>query len=194
MNRTATAKPRTDPRVLRTGKLVMDAFMAVLEQKGFESMSVQDIVEKAEINRATFYDHFKDKIDLMNQLLRATFKEELQKHIPAKAVSGKAGVRELLDTVCAFLSGIHAHCKPPHDQLDSLIESEVKALIMEALNGPSEGRTSTAGRLSLREMRGVAAAWSLYGLALLWVRKGGQNQRERFINRAVPLLEDILRS
>lgn len=51
-----------DPRVKRTRQLLMQAFMELLkEKKDISSISVQDIAERATLNRATFYAHFEDK-------------------------------------------------------------------------------------------------------------------------------------
>jgi hypothetical protein len=49
---------KLDPRVKRTRSLILQAFGELLTEKGFEAISVQDITDKAEINRATFYKHF----------------------------------------------------------------------------------------------------------------------------------------
>ena len=55
---------KLDPRVKRTRSLILQAFDALLAEKGFEAISVQDVTDKAEINRATFYKHFGDKYAL----------------------------------------------------------------------------------------------------------------------------------
>jgi AcrR family transcriptional regulator len=43
-----------DPRVKRTRQLLVQAFFELLSAKDFEVVSVQDIAEKATVNRATF--------------------------------------------------------------------------------------------------------------------------------------------
>ena len=55
---------KLDPRVKRTRSLILRSFSELLAEKGFESISVQDVTDKAEINRATFYKHFVDKYEL----------------------------------------------------------------------------------------------------------------------------------
>lgn len=59
---------RIDLRVKRTNKMIIDAFFELVEEKGYESVTIQDIAKKAMINRATFYAHFKDKQDLYEQM------------------------------------------------------------------------------------------------------------------------------
>ncbi|MFO1446113.1 TetR/AcrR family transcriptional regulator [Bacillus sp. Bva_UNVM-123] len=58
---------KTDRRILRTRRMIMDAFTQLLEEKGFEAITVSDLTEKADINRGTFYQHYKDKYDLLEQ-------------------------------------------------------------------------------------------------------------------------------
>ncbi len=55
----------TDLRVQRTRRLLHDAVVALTIEKGFAAVTVQDIVERAMVNRATFYRHYQDKYDLV---------------------------------------------------------------------------------------------------------------------------------
>lgn len=60
---------KTDPRILRTRKLIMDAFIALAEKRDIKDMTIKDITSEATVNRATFYYHFWDKYDLMEKVL-----------------------------------------------------------------------------------------------------------------------------
>ncbi len=64
---------RNDLRVKRTEKLIFDALIQCTIQKGFSGVTVSDITTIAGINRATFYRHYKDKFDLLNQYARTIF-------------------------------------------------------------------------------------------------------------------------
>ncbi|MEH7304013.1 TetR/AcrR family transcriptional regulator [Neobacillus drentensis] len=57
----------TDKRILRTKRLIRDALTELMEEKGFEGITVRDLTEKAGINRGTFYLHYHDKFDLLEQ-------------------------------------------------------------------------------------------------------------------------------
>lgn len=56
-----------DRRIIRTKHLIQDAFTELLEEKGFEGITISDLTEKANINRGTFYLHYRDKYDLLEQ-------------------------------------------------------------------------------------------------------------------------------
>jgi AcrR family transcriptional regulator len=61
-----TPKPSSkDRRVLRTQKLLRQALFALMGEKDYESITVQDILEKADVGRSTFYVHFRNKDDLL---------------------------------------------------------------------------------------------------------------------------------
>lgn len=61
----------------RTDRAIQSAFAALLECKSFEEMTVQDILEKTPVSRATFYAHYRDKYEIAEQML-AEFVEHYQ--------------------------------------------------------------------------------------------------------------------
>lgn len=63
---------QTDLRVRRTNKFLQEAMIELITEKGFESITVGDIAERAMINRATFYRHYLDKYDLVARIFEDT--------------------------------------------------------------------------------------------------------------------------
>ncbi|MFW5713582.1 MAG: TetR/AcrR family transcriptional regulator [Brevefilum sp.] len=60
---------RMDRRVQRTRKLLQEALMALILEEGYDAISIQDITDKANLGRATFYLHFKDKDELLLEVM-----------------------------------------------------------------------------------------------------------------------------
>ena len=56
---------KQDRRTRRTRQLLRHAFLALLKEKRYEDVSVQDIIERADMARSTFYVHYVDKEDLL---------------------------------------------------------------------------------------------------------------------------------
>ncbi|MBC6445896.1 TetR/AcrR family transcriptional regulator [Actinokineospora xionganensis] len=56
---------KTDRRSRRTQQLLMRALMDLLRRKRYHAITVQDIVDEADVGRSTFYAHFTDKDDLL---------------------------------------------------------------------------------------------------------------------------------
>lgn len=53
-----------DRRIQRTRKLLYDALIALILEKGYEAITVKEVIEHANVGRSTFYSHFKDVEDL----------------------------------------------------------------------------------------------------------------------------------
>ncbi|MDA1475066.1 TetR/AcrR family transcriptional regulator [Bacillus changyiensis] len=68
-------KKKADRRIYRTKRLIRDALSVLMEEKSFEEITVKDITEKADINRGTFYLHYQDKYDLLEQSEDEVIKE-----------------------------------------------------------------------------------------------------------------------
>ena len=60
---------KQDLRVIRTKKMIITAFLSLVQEKGYEAVTIQNIADEAMINRATFYAHFKDKPDLYDYIM-----------------------------------------------------------------------------------------------------------------------------
>ena len=57
----------------KTKQLIQNSFMQIIENKSFESITIGDITKTAQINRGTFYLHYQDKFDLLDQMEQQLF-------------------------------------------------------------------------------------------------------------------------
>jgi AcrR family transcriptional regulator len=55
---------KMDRRIRRTRDRLGSAIMALLQEKEFETITVQDVLDRAQVGRSTFYSHFRDRDDL----------------------------------------------------------------------------------------------------------------------------------
>jgi len=58
-------KTKTDRRIQRTKQALRNTLMGLIKEKGYDSISVEEITQRANVGRATFYLHYKDKEDLL---------------------------------------------------------------------------------------------------------------------------------
>lgn len=82
-----------DLRIRRTRKLLQDALIALTVEKGFAAVTVSDLTERAMVNRSTFYRHYLDKYDLLQQFMddveeQTRYKGDLKTMTPEHLPSG----------------------------------------------------------------------------------------------------------
>ena len=58
-----------DRRVQKTRKLLQNALIDLVAEKGYEAVTIQEILDKANVGRSTFYAHFQDKDQLLHSIL-----------------------------------------------------------------------------------------------------------------------------
>ena len=75
-----------DRRVRRTRKLLGKALLALVKEKKFEQITIQEITDKADLNRATFYLHYSTKEKLLADSLEVYF-DELVQQIATKTIN-----------------------------------------------------------------------------------------------------------
>jgi AcrR family transcriptional regulator len=69
-----------DRRIMRTRKFLQEALLALILEKGYEEVTIQDVLDRANVGRSTFYAHFQDKEALFLsefETLRTLFEHHL---------------------------------------------------------------------------------------------------------------------
>ena len=66
---------KMDRRVQRTRQLLDDALIAQILEKGYDKITVQNIVDQANVGRSTFYAHYLDKDALMESSVEMIMEE-----------------------------------------------------------------------------------------------------------------------
>ena len=90
---------KTDPRIRYTRSIIQTSFLELLRQNPEENITVREICEKAEINRSTFYKHYRDCYDLINHM-----KEDILKQYDEMLAGMKArGVQMTLTAILLML-------------------------------------------------------------------------------------------
>src|SRR5512133_930936 len=155
---------KLDPRVKRTRQLLEQAFLEVVAEKGFQSVSVQDITEKAGVNRATFYAHFPDKYALLDYSVRQSFRQEIEKRMLSVCTYSADNLRALIIAVCEYIVTASSHCNPPSQQFESVMETQVKVQVQELIEKWLEKIEIDVEP----KLASTAASWAIYGLAVQW--------------------------
>ena len=141
VNDNGDCKPKTDLRVLKTQLAIRGAFAELLEEKPFSSITVQNIIDRAMINRKTFYNHYHDKYDLAEQVI-VTIGTDL------RSAAGKARKMETLERLRSIHVSLQAH------RSEVLALWDVKTNRNESMSGIL---TEILAEMYLDEMRGIVA-------------------------------------
>jgi AcrR family transcriptional regulator len=108
-----------DRRVKRSLRLLKQAFIELLQERGFAATSIQDITDRAEVNRGTFYAHFPDKYALLDVIVREQFQHYLTSKLPPTARWDRNNLRLLIQAVLVY-SREASFC-PPRETIDPLV-------------------------------------------------------------------------
>src|ERR1700684_2795707 len=98
----SSAAETTDPRILRSRRMLMESLAKLLLKKEFEDISVQEIADQATLNRATFYLHYPDKNALLQAMTAARFRDLLERRGITFTDCGEA-LRAIALGVCDYL-------------------------------------------------------------------------------------------
>ena len=169
-------EPRVDPRVTRTQKLIRDALMSLLAEKSFESISVQDIAERATVNRATFYAHFSDKFALLEAITRDEVAAKLADGDPLNASDTRELLKGIGRNVFGFV-GQHSDCKIDRD-FEPQFEAAIEAQLAEFLQPSFDERTA------------LLIASALVGAAMKWRHQAAKMNPDSIVNNIVAILVD----
>jgi AcrR family transcriptional regulator len=181
-----------DLRVRRTRHLLQQAFMELMTEKDFQAITVQDIADRAMVNRATFYDHFVDKYALLTASITEMFKKTLHSTVPEAFDYTTVNLKRLILTVCEFMAQLHGHCSPKDEQLLLLIESQITGLVAEILLTWLRSKRPEALHNVPTELIAATASWAIYGAALHWSQQKEHESADEFAGHALPIATAIL--
>ena len=158
-----------DPRVRRTRQLLLQALEELLAEKGFRHLTVQDIAERAGLNRVTFYGHFPDKYALLEYWLREQFQQQVASFCPTTGVLNVRNLEALIVAMMKWFTQLHRRAKPDDQQLLPLffttMPQEISHLLQEWY------RQTPARELPPQvtpEVVVTVMSWTIFGTSFQW--------------------------
>jgi AcrR family transcriptional regulator len=169
----ATGQKRVDPRVKRTRELIVRAFEDLVAERGHTGLTVQEIAERATVNRATFYAHFADQYELFDHFVSESFQKELRERLPETPEFSEETLRALILVTCDYLERLNTACswkdRRFRPAIEARVQRELYKLLLGGLQASPEG--SESARFS-PEVAASAASWAIFGAASDWSRLG----------------------
>ncbi len=120
------ATKKVDRRIQRTRKLLQDALITLILKNGYDKITVQHIIDEANVGRSTFYAHYLDKDNLMESSMEL-LREELHQHL----VGADNGDEE--EAAIASLA-LFRHTKEQHHLYKAMIGGRGIDIVVKAIN------------------------------------------------------------
>jgi len=175
----------TDPRVLRSRQMLMEALFRLLNRKEFDDISIQEIADEAGLNRATFYLHYPDKNALLQAMTGARFRDLIARRgLSFENCDG--ALRAIALGVCDYLANT-AGCPTQLTKmpLERSIIPVVEGMFQEGAEKHGVQPGADANLLA------TAAAWAIFGAALRWYQSPERVPAEEMAAKIEALVKPI---
>lgn len=176
----------TDPRIVRSRRMLMDALVKLLRKKEFEDISVQEIADEATLNRATFYLHYPDKNALLQAMTESRFRDLIERRgITFTDCNG--ALRAIALGVCDYLAeSTSCPSQLARMSLEGSIIPVVENMFKEGLahHGVAPGVDA--------ELLVTAAAWAVFGAARRWFQTPNRTPAEEMATMIETMVSPVL--
>ncbi len=175
------AQGKEDRRVGRTRKLLEEALYDLIVEKGYDAVTVQDIIDRANVGRSTFYAHYNDK----KQLLFSHF-GELEAELTEQQRLVRARTDDPIERVFGFSLAMFRHANQYRRVWSAIVGKQTGTAVLRELQGILE---KIVGReINALVQRGSAAVPppvvtrfvvnSLLGMHTWWMDEGSRYSAE----------------
>jgi AcrR family transcriptional regulator len=176
----------TDPRILRSRRMLMDALAILLMEKEFEDISVQEIADEATLNRATFYLHYPDKNALLQAMTETRFRDLIERRA-ITFTDCHGALRAIALGVCDYLAettGCPSQLArlPLAGSIIPVVEDMFKVGL--AHHGLAPGVDAA--------LRATTAAWAVFGAARRWLQTPNRIPAEEMAARIETMVSPVL--
>jgi AcrR family transcriptional regulator len=182
------AAQATDPRVLRSRGMLMEALLRLLNQKEFDDISVQEIADEAALNRATFYLHYPDKNALLQAMTAARFRDLIARR-GLSFTNCDGALRAIALGVCDYLAETTG-C--PGQLAKMPLEGSIIPVVESMFLEGAAHHTMTPGVDPA--LLATTAAWAIFGAARRWYQTPDRVPAEEMAARIEAMVKPIFLS
>src|ERR1700681_2988195 len=176
----------TDPRILRSRRMLMESLERLLIKQEFDDISVQEIADNATLNRATFYLHYPDKNALLQAMTESRFRDLIERRSITFADCNGA-LRAIALGVCDYLAeSTGCPTRLSRMALEGSIIPIVEDMFKEGLahHGMAPGADAS--------LPATTAAWAVFGAARRWFQTPNRIPAEEMAARIETMVSPIL--
>jgi AcrR family transcriptional regulator len=176
----------TDPRILRSRRMLMDSMAKLLIKKAFDDISIQEIADEATLNRATFYLHYADKNALLQAMTGVRFRDLIERRA-ITFTDCNGALRAIALGVCDYLAETTGcPSQLARVPLEGSIIPVVEGMFKEGLAQHGIAPGVDAGLLA------TTAAWAVFGAARRWFQTPNRIPAEEMAARIETMVTPVL--
>jgi AcrR family transcriptional regulator len=178
----------TDPRILRSRRMLMESLLRLLTRKEFADISIQEIADEATLNRATFYLHYPDKNALLQAMTAARFRDLIARR-GLSFTNCDGALRAIALGVCDYLAETTG-CP------DQLAKMPLEGSIIPVVEGMFlEGAAHHAMAPGADpKLLATTAAWAVFGAARGWYQTSDRIPAEEMAAKIELMVKPIFLS
>ncbi len=170
-----------DPRVLRTRQIIREAFRTLLQTKGFDTITIKDIAQRATINRATFYSHYEDKYALLDEIAAQTFENMISEQIVQAQEFTEDVCRQLIELSYNYIVMFCRTCKHTTKSIVSQVDGKVKEILYQTIKSILEKNGTSINAA----INATMISTSIYSAAYYWYEANMDDNIKQLTDTAV---------
>ena len=176
-----------DRRIQRTRRMLLDSLITLILEKGYEAVSVQEIIDQANVGRSTFYAHFENKEQLLFSGHDGLTQSLLRKSRSLEDADGSA-----------FFVEIFQHAADNHRLAMAMLGSGIGNMVLGHFQANLEEyfarkAARTLANAQVLEMCGKSFSAALVGMLAWWLAAGRPFSVEAMAAKSEELCDDFLR-
>jgi AcrR family transcriptional regulator len=175
----------TDPRILRSRRMLMESLLRLLSRKEFDDISIQEIADEATLNRATFYLHYPDKNALLQAMTAARFRDLIARR-GLSFTNCDHALRAIALGVCDYLAETTG-CPTQLTKmpLEGSIIPVVEGMFQEGAANHAMAPGADPNLLA------TTAAWAIFGAARRWYQTPDRIPAEQMAAKIEAMVKPI---
>lgn len=175
-----------DRRVLRSRRMLVDALGKLLKKRDFNELSIQEIVDEADLTRATFYLHYPDKTALLEAMSTERFGEMLKKRGITSA-TGEGALYAIALGVCDYL----AKALGCPSSLSKMPQDRFVIPVLETLFREKANSFTLLPGVDL-DTFATTLAWAIFGAASRWAQTKDRRPAEQMAKTIESLVKPLM--
>lgn len=164
----------------QTQRFIMSTFMQLLESESLDKITVRDIVEECEINRNTFYYHYSDIYDLLDDMFRVETEKFMSEDIDENTTFGEEYERAACFVLKYKKAILHIYDSKKRDVLQNYLETLAFSFISRFVKKEADGYG-----LPDEDIDYITGFYThaIVGNTLGWIKRKLPSGQEKFIAR-----------